>query len=178
MKFLELAQKRRSCRKYSDKPIPREIIERCVEAARFAPSACNSQPWKFIVIDTPEIKEKVANKAFSGIFKMNAFAKKAPVLVLIVRNKSKYASMLGGALRGVQFSLVDLGIVGEHFVLQAAEEGLGTCWLGWFDEKAVKKEMGIPKSKKIDAIISLGYPLEPAGPERGRRSLPDIMEYR
>jgi len=177
MNFLELVKKRRSVRKYSDKPVPKDAIERCLEAARLAPSACNSQPWSFIVVDSPELKNKVAAAAFSGIYSSNSFAKAAPVLVVVITEHSKFIAALGGYFRGTQYNLIDIGIASEHFVLQAAEEGLGTCWLGFFNEKAVKKVLNIPKEKKVDIIISVGYPTDDKIREKSRRPLKEIEKF-
>ena len=178
MKFLELANKRRSCREYTAEVVSREAIERCLEAARLAPSACNSQPWHFIVIESPELKDKVAKEAFSGIHSTNAFAKDAAVLILAIREQTTYLTRLGGYFRGLRFSLIDLGVACEHFILQAEEEGLGTCWIGWFNERRVKKLLKIPRSKKIDIIISLGYPKNQQTVSKARKLLPEISEFR
>ncbi|MFH1995795.1 MAG: nitroreductase family protein [Candidatus Omnitrophota bacterium] len=177
MNFLELVKRRRSVRKYADRPIPRETIERCLEAARVSPSACNSQPWSFIVVDDPAIKRELADRAFSSVFANNAFAKNAPVLVIVITERSKYIARLGGYLKNVQYSLIDIGIVCEHFILQAEEEGVGTCWLGWFNEKAVKETLKIPPEKKVDVIISMGYPEPGATIEKPRNSMEEIRRY-
>lgn len=158
MDFLTLCQRRNSLRKYADTPVPQDVILRCLEAARLAPSACNSQPWQFIVVQEPNKRQELAQKAFGGIYGINSFAKSAPVLVVIVTERSMYAAQLAGTFRGVQYSLIDLGIAGEHFCLQAAQEGLGTCWLGWFDQKNTREVLGLSKNDRVDIIISLGYP--------------------
>jgi len=177
MSFLELVAKRQSTRRYSSRPVPRDVIERCLEAARLAPSACNSQPWTFIVVDGEEQKNRVARAAFGGLHSMNAFAARAPVLIVVVTEKSKYSARLGGLMRGVQYSLIDLGIACEHLVLQAAEDGVGSCWLGWFDEKAVKKELGLPRSARLDVIISLGYPEKDEPRDKVRKPMDDVRRY-
>jgi len=84
MNFLELIQKRQSDRQYTNKPVSREIIDRCIEAARLAPSASNSQPWSFIVLDEPEIKDKVAKKTFGPLKSFNKFVPQAPVIPIIL----------------------------------------------------------------------------------------------
>lgn len=178
MTFLELVKRRRSVRRYSAKPVPREVIDRCVEAARLAPSACNSQPWYFIVVDDEKLKSNLARDAFSGIYSMNSFAKEAPVLIVVVAERSNYIARLGGYFKGVQYSLIDIGIACEHLILQAEEGGLGTCWLGWFNENAVKKVLGLSKEKKIDVIISMGYPEKEEPHEKARRSLSEIREFK
>ncbi|MBU4375914.1 MAG: nitroreductase family protein [Candidatus Omnitrophica bacterium] len=177
MQFLELVRKRRSTRKYLSKPVPREAIDRCLEAARLAPSACNSQPWSFIVVDKDDLRCDLAAAAFSGPYHMNSFAKAAPVLIVVVTERSGYIATLGGYFKSVQYSLVDIGIACEHLVLQAEEEGLGTCWLGWFNEKAVKKALSLPYEKKIDIIISMGYPEENARREKPRKTLDEVRKY-
>jgi len=177
MTFLDLVKRRRSVRKYSAKPVPREVITRCIEAARLAPSACNSQPWHFIVVDDQELRKRVAQAAFSGAYSMNSFAGDAPVLVVTVRDKSGYFATLGEFFRGVQYNLIDIGIACEHFVLQAEEDGVGTCWLGWFNEKAVKKILGIPKDKKADIIISMGYPEDGEPRDKIRKPTEEISSF-
>ncbi|MCK4918140.1 MAG: nitroreductase family protein [Candidatus Omnitrophica bacterium] len=178
MKFLELVKKRKSCRKYISKPVSREIIEKCILAARDAPSACNSQPWHFIVVENENIRKEIAKKAFSGVYSMNNFAKNAPVLIVIVRENSKVIARIGEFYRRMKYNLIDIGIACEHFILAAAEEGLGTCWLGWFDEKWVKKKLDIGRNKKIDIIIALGYSGETEYTEKARKPIDEICEYR
>lgn len=177
MKFLELVKNRTSTRKYSAKPVDRDIISKCLEAAQSAPSACNSQPWYFIIVDDRDLKNKVANATFSGIYSMNSFAKDAPVLVAVVTDKSSYSAALGGYFRGVKFNLIDIGIACEHFILQAAEEGVGTCWLGWFNEQAVKRILDIPRGKKVDILISMGYPEVEEQPSKARKLLSEISRF-
>lgn len=177
MSFLDLVRQRQSERNYSDKSVPRDAIERCLEAARLAPSACNSQPWTFLVVDDPVAREKLAERAFSGIYSMNAFARKAPVLIVVVTERSKYTARLGGRFRGVQYSLIDIGIACEHLILQAAEEGIGTCWLGWFNERAVRAQLGLPAGTKIDVIISMGYPAVQNLREKRRKTSAEIRRF-
>jgi len=177
MNFLELVKRRKSTRRYAAKPVSRELIAKCLEATQLAPSACNSQPWYFIVVDDPDLKNKLAQAAFSGVYSMNSFAKDAPVLAVVVRDKSSYFATLGGYCRGTQFSLIDIGIACEHFILQAEEEGVGTCWLGWFNEKAVKKILGIPRNKKADIMISMGYPDNATSVSKIRKSLGEISRF-
>jgi nitroreductase len=177
MSFLDLVRTRQSERRYSDKPVSREILERALEAARLAPSACNSQPWTFIVVDDPAMRDRLAGAAFSGIYSMNKFAAKAPALLVVVTERSKYVARLGGQMRGVQYSLIDIGIACEHFILQAAEDGVGTCWLGWFNERAAKKVLDLPRSARVDVIISVGYPETPQVRDKNRKRVEDVRRY-
>ena len=178
MEFMELVKKRESTRGYSSKSVPREIIDQCLEAARLAPSACNSQPWSFIVVDDETKKNEIVKKSMSGIYSSNAFVKTAPVIIAAVTENSTYIARMGGMLRNVKYNLIDLGIACEHIALQAAELGLGTCWLGWFNEKALKNVLDLPKSAKVDVALCLGYP-EGALPPRKkiRKPLDKIRRY-
>ena len=177
MSFLELANKRYSVRNYKDTPVAQEKINRCIEAARLAPSACNSQPWKFIIVDDIEFTNELARAAFEGIMSFNNFAFKAPVLILIVSERQKAFAKFGGIVKRKNFSLMDIGIAAEHFCLQAAEEGLGTCMLGWFNEKKVKKILSIPKLKRVELIISVGFSADDNIPHKKRKSIDEILSY-
>lgn len=157
MSFLKLIEKRQSDRKYIERTVEREKIERCLEAARLAPSASNSQPWTFIVVDEPELKAKVAVKCIGPLRSFNNFVPQAPVIVAIVMEKPKLTTEIGGRIKQKEFPLIDVGIAAEHLCLQATEEGLGTCMLGWFDEKSVKSLLTIPEEKSIPLLITLGY---------------------
>ena len=157
MKFIELANLRQSVRRYSDKLVEPEKIDNCIEAARIAPSASNAQPWKYIVIDNPEIKNKIADVTFDKLMSFNKFVLQAPVIIVLIAERPNFKSQIGGWLKNKEFNLIDIGISAEHFCLQAAEEGLGTCMLGWYNERKVKQILEIPKNKRPVLLISLGY---------------------
>jgi len=174
--FLKLAAARRSIRKYKPLPVEREKLEYCLEAARLAPSACNAQPYKFIVVDDPEVKEKLAKAVFSGIYSPCKFAAAAGALVIVVSQKGRISAWLGNQVRVTNFRLVDIGIALEHFALAAHEQGLGTCWLGWFDAGAAARELNIPSGLKAEIMLSVGYPDE-APPARERKSMQKLASF-
>lgn len=176
MSFLELAKTRQSVRKYTSKPVEREKIARCIEAVRLAPSACNSQPWKFIIIDDVELKERIAKETYNTVVNFNKFVKEAPVIVAIIMEKPKLISQIGGRIKDKDFYLIDIGIAAEHFCLQAAEEGLGTCMLGWFNEKNIATMLNLPKSKRIGLLITLGYS-DSVLREKIRKTTDEILKY-
>lgn len=157
MDFSELIKVRQSVRRYSDKPVEKEKIEKCLEAARLAPSASNSQPWKYIVVDEEELKNKVARATFDKVVKFNKFALQAPVIIVVVLEKPKLVTQMGIEIKKREWPLIDIGISTEHFCLQAAELGLGTCMIGWFNQKRIQKLLNIPKNKTIGLLITLGY---------------------
>jgi nitroreductase len=158
--FSELVKSRRSIRKYLDKKVSRDNIEKCLEAARLAPSAENVQPWRFIVLDDAELLTNFTREAFSGIYLPTKFARKAPVIIVMLAKLDLFANRIGKQIQGIHYYFIDVGIAGEHLVLQARELGLATCWLGWFHPKKVRKFLKIPKSYKIVSLMSLGYPAE------------------
>jgi len=165
--FNTLVNQRQSVRSYKPDAVSENMIMQCIEAVRVAPSACNAQPWKFIIIDDVELKNKVAETAFK-------FCAQAPVIVAIVLEKPNFMSAIGSVLKNKEYTLIDIGITAEHFCLQATELGLGTCLIGWFDEKKVKKLLNIPKSKRIPLLISLGFP-DDTHREKTRKSTEQIV---
>ena len=178
MTLLELISKRQSDRAYINKPVSRKKIEKCCEAARLAPSASNSQPWTFVVIDDPELKNKVGYKTFGPLKTFNKFVPQAPVIVAIVLEKPKLLTEAGGRIKKKEYPLIDIGIAAEHFCLQAAEEGLGTCMVGWFDEKAIKKLINIPRNKNLTLLITVGYTPEGYKQRRKiRKEFTEIVRY-
>ncbi len=178
MALLDLIKQRKSVREFLDKPVEREKIMMCLEAARLAPSESNSQPWRFIVVDDRGLKNRLCDAAFGGLYFINTFCKTAPVIIAVISEKSKFLARIGGMFRGVKFYLIDIGITCEHFVLEAEELGLGTCWIGWFNERGVKSVLEIPQNKKIDILIALGYyDREKLGPEHGREPMDKIASF-
>ncbi|MEI7481226.1 MAG: nitroreductase family protein [Elusimicrobiota bacterium] len=174
--LLKLVSKRRSVRKYKPLPVEKEKLLICLEAARLAPSACNAQPYKFVVVDDPAVKDKLAAAVFSGIHSPIKFAAQASVLVVVVSQKGKLSAWLGNQVQDTNFRLVDIGIAAEHFVLAAEEQGLATCWLGWFDAKGAAKALGLPAGCKAEVMLSVGYADE-APPARKRKTMEEISSF-
>ena len=160
MTFMELAVARQSVRRYSTKKVEAAKLDLCVEAARLAPSASNGQPWRFILVDEDELKDKVAKACIGPGSSFNRFAAGAPVLIALVIERSTGLNRIGAAIKRRNYPLIDIGIAAEHFCLQAAELGLGTCMMGWFDERKIKRLLAVPATLRIGLVISLGYPDE------------------
>jgi nitroreductase len=167
--ILDLITSRQSDRKYSEKPVEKEKLDRIVEAGRMAPSACNAQPWKFIVVNDRELVLKIAEAASAKLLGMNSFVAQAPVILVIVREQANLSSRVGATIKNKDYSLIDIGIATENICLQAHAEGIGSCIIGWFDEKEIMKLLSIPKSKRVELIITLGYSL---GDQREKRRKP------
>jgi nitroreductase len=157
--MLELILRRQSDRKYSDKPVEAEKLERIIEAGRMAPSACNAQPWKFVVVTDTSLLQKLAEAASAKLLGMNGFVGQAPVILVIVREQPNLSSKVGGTIKSKDYSHIDIGLATENICLQASAEGIGSCIIGWFDEKEVRKILNIPASKKVELLVTLGYSL-------------------
>jgi nitroreductase len=177
MDFMELIEKRRSVRGYKPETVSRELIDRCIDAAGLAPSACNSQPWKFIAVDEPKLKNKIAAETFSKTVSINKFALQAPVIIAAVMEKANLSASLGGVMKNKKYSMMDVAIAVEHFCLMAAELGLGTCILGWFNEGKVKKLLNTPKSRRIPLLITLGYAKNEGLVRKVRKDPNEIRSY-
>lgn len=174
MDFLQLAASRQSDRAYEHRPVEREKLERILQVACLAPSACNAQPWKFVVVDDPELARRVG-KAAAGLG-MNRFAKEAPVHILIVEELMNVTSFLGSKIKDKYFPLIDIGIATAHITLAAESEGLGSCIMGWFDEKEIKQLVGIPADKRLLLDVAVGYAAKPKR-KKSRKALDKVVSY-
>lgn len=158
---------RYSVRKYKKDEVPLELINEVIEAARLAPSANNKQPWKFIVVRDFEKRKKIGEPTTWAKFILDA-----PVLIVgCIVDKS---FNMGG---WYDSAILDIGIAMEHIALQATHSGLGTCWIGDFDEKLVKEVLEIPENIRVASLMTLGYPLENKIPEKRRKKLSEILSF-
>lgn len=177
MDFYNLVKQRQSTRAYdTTRTVDREIIARILEAARLAPSACNAQPWHFIVVDEPELKNKVADAASARLLGMNHFTKQAPVHIIVVEEKVNISSGIGGIVKDKHFAFLDIGIAASHICLAAEAEGLGSCILGWFTESKMKNLLNIPDNRRVVLDIVIGYPAQPLR-EKRRKPVEEVISY-
>jgi nitroreductase len=176
IEMLEIITSRQSDRSYSDKAVEKEKIDRITEAGRMAPSACNSQPWKFIVVDESKLLGQLALAASAKLLGMNSFVTQAPVQIVVVREQANMSSRVGATIKNKDYSLIDIGIAAQNICLQARAEGLGSCMIGWFDEKMVKKLLKIPSSKRVELLITIGYPAKETREKRRKPSSEVISE--
>lgn len=175
--FLSLAQQRQSDRAFDpSRPVEKDKLERILQAGCIAPSACNSQPWRFIVVDNPELKNKVADATSSRLLGINHFTKQAPLHILVVEEKPNLSAGFGSLIKDKNFAHVDVGIAAAHIVLAAEDEGLGSCILGWFDEGKMKKLLNIPSGKRVLLDIVIGYSMQPDRMKK-RKETKDTISY-
>ena len=164
MDVFEAISKRRSIRKYKDKPVDDEKLETILEVARIAPSASNRQEWRFIVVKNKKTREKLAEAANS-----QTFVGEAPVIIVACSTESERVMPCG------QYAYtVDLSIAVSFMILEATEQGLGTCWLGAYDEEKVRNVLEIPERIRVPAMFTLGYADEDPH-QRPRKHLSEII---
>jgi len=150
MDFYEVIRTRRSVRSYKTDPIPDDVLRRILDAARISPSGSNRQPWKFIIVRDEKIKRKLAVACSN-----QQFIAEAPVIIVACGYNIHYNR--GGYMRDMSM-LVDVSIAFTHLILAARAEGLGTCWIGSFDNDEIKRILNIPEDVNVVAITPLGYP--------------------
>ncbi len=168
MDFFEAVQKRASVRNFEEREISVELIEKLIEAARWAPSAGNVQPWEFIVVKTPEMKREVSAAAFN-----QKYLKEASIIIIVCADEKRATESYG--IRGkTLYCLQDTAAAIQNMLLAAYSLGLGSCWVGAFNENAVKKVINAPEEMRPVALIPIGYPTETPPERRRRRPLSEI----
>ena len=147
-----------------------------LDAARLAPSACNKQPWRFAVVEDEAVRMRLINEAFLAGIPMK-WAIHAGVIIALGMEKSAITHKIAPKISGVDYPLLDLGIAGEHLVLQAEELGLGTCWIGWIKPKEVRRIVGWPRSIEPVSLITIGWPSSEDRTPRPRLSMEEITRW-
>jgi nitroreductase len=177
MNFLELVKMRQSDRAYdSNRPIEQEKLDYILEATRLAPSACNAQPWSFVVVTEPGIRQQTASCIADKALGMNHFVFQATALVVVLEESANFTSTLGSKVKQKHYPHMDLGIATAHLTLAATELGLGSCIVGWFNEKKLREVLNIPSSKRPILVITLGYSTQPTR-EKKRKKTEDVVKY-
>ena len=167
MDVMNAIKTRKSVRAYLDKPVEDEKLNAVLEAARLAPSASNRQEWRFVIVRDLETRKKLASVAGG-----QAFVGEAPILIVAC------AETDGHVMRCGQLCYpIDLAIALDHMSLAAVELGLGSCWIGLFDEKKVKEILHIPDEIRVVELMPLGYPADPSAIAKKRLPLERVVKY-
>ena len=174
MNFTEIALTRQSCRSYDEtREVEQEKLDSVLEAARLAPSACNSQPYHFTVCRGQAAKEVAAATQGMG---MNKFSSQAPVLIVISEAAYNKSAALGAKVKGNDYRSIDIGITTAYLTAEATDQGLSTCILGWFDDDKVRKICGIDQSVRL--VITLGYAKDEALRNKKRKDISELVTYK
>lgn len=167
MNVTDSIRTRKSVREYVDKPIEDEKLITVLEAGRLAPSASNRQEWRFVIVRDLETRKKLAEAA-NG----QTFVGKAPIVIVACAETDGHIMRCGQPCYPI-----DVAIALDHITLAAVELGLGTCWIGAFDEKRVKEILCIPEEIRVVELLPIGYPSDPSPVEKKRLSLDKIVKY-
>lgn len=171
MKILDVEKailSRRSVRSYKDKEIPRKKLEDIIDKVRMAPSAKNRQDWKFVIVKDEKKKKELCDKAIK-----QSFVREASAVIAGVNTETEYRMSCG-----IPAGIVDVSIALDHLTLKAAEEKIGTCWIGSFDQEKSKKILDIPNEHRIVALMSIGYPKrELKKGQKNRKSVGEVISY-
>jgi len=172
MDFWEAIEKRHSVRSFNaNLDVAPEVVKRILGAAILAPSAGNCQPWHFIVVRDLTVKKRLAEAAWG-----QRFLGEAPVVIVVCAEPARSAARYG--LRGSQlYCLQDTAAATEHILLTATALGLGSCWVGAFDEKAAAQALQLPDRLRPVAMVPIGYPLRPTDRQTTRRELDEVVTY-
>lgn len=166
---LPLFWQRYSCRKFLDKPVPPDFLESILEAARWAPSGGNAQPWRFHLVLDPAVRKSLALAAYG-----QAFVQEPPVILVVCVLPERSAKRYGERGRSL-YCLQDTAAAVQNVLLEATRLGLGSCWVGAFQESAAALALNLPSGERPVAIIPLGYPGEPMPHDRSRLPLDAIV---
>jgi len=173
--FLELCKRRQSCRNFSGETVEHEKLLKCLEAGRLAPSACNSQPWSFIAVETPEIVAEVA-KCGQQIG-MNAFLSKASAFIIVLEEHACLNQRISSILDSQYFAKGDLGAATIQICLEAEAQELATCIIGIYDRVKLCELLDIPIEKQFAAFIAVGKPADAKVRDKTRNPLEQIARF-
>ena len=167
MDIYQAIKTRKSVRSYLDRPVEEDTLMRVLDAARLAPSAGNRQEWRIIVVTEAELRSELASKATR-----HSFIGEAPVILVCCAEDTDHVMPCG-----LKSFTIDLAIAIDHMTLVAVEEGFGTCWIGGFDQSAVKKTLGIPDTVQVVELLPLGYPVDGSPVAKNRMTLDEFVKY-
>ena len=172
MNFTEIAQNRYSCRSYdATRVVEEEKIQAILESAILSPSACNSQPYHFTVCKGEKAKEVAKATQSMG---MNKFASDAPVMIVISEGNYNKTASIGAKMKGNDYRSIDIGIATAYLTAEASAQGIGTCILGWFDDKKIRKICGLDTAVRL--VVSLGYAKEGSVvPTKKRKAFDELV---
>ncbi|PQP35223.1 NAD(P)H nitroreductase [Desulfobacteraceae bacterium SEEP-SAG9] len=174
MTFDQILENRHSTRSFDSRPVRQAHLIAICEAARVAPSACNSQTWRFVAVTDKRLIQKICDTAMRPVIP-NRWLREAPLVIVGCSQLDLIANRIGTRVTGIEYYQIDLGIAMEHMVLKATDLGLGTCWIGWFQANKLKKILDIPEKVKVSAMLAVGYPKDAPARKRIRKPMEKIL---
>ncbi len=173
--YFNLIRLRQSCRNFSGRPVEREKLIKCAEAARLAPSACNSQPWEFVAVTGGPLREKAAQCAQALGF--NQFTQKCPAFVAAVEKTALLDTPQKRGIPDQMYAQFDLGLATMQFCLAATAQGLATCILGGVDKESLNKLLKVSGKERVYVLLAVGYAADASLRTKQRKSLDDVIRF-
>ena len=174
--YFDLIQRRESCRNFDpNRPVEKEKLQRCAEAAWIAPSACNGQPWHYLIVTNPELVEKL--RPLMMELNMNKFVKNCPAFAVVLEENTILKVSLSQKLKDQDFAPIDVAFSASQFCYAATEQGLSTCIIGWHNEQKVRELFQLPKTTRVRLILAIGYAASDTLREKKRKPIEDVVTF-
>lgn len=174
--YFDLIARRESCRNFDpNRPVEREKLQRCAEAAWIAPSACNGQPWKYLIVTNPELNEKL--RPLMMELGMNKFVKNCPAFAVVLEEATILKVSLSQKFKDQDFAPIDVAFSASQFCYAATEQGLSTCIIGWHNEQKIRELFGLPKTTRVRLILAIGYAADETLRKKQRKPIDDVIQF-
>lgn len=174
--YFDLIARRESCRNFDpNRPVEKEKLQRCAEAAWIAPSACNGQPWKYLIVTNPELNEKL--RPLMMELGMNKFVKNCPAFAVVLEEATVLKVSLSQKFKDQDFAPIDVAFSASQFCYAATEQGLSTCIIGWHNEQKIRELFGLPKSTRVRLILAIGYAANDTLRKKQRKPIKDVIRF-
>lgn len=174
--YFDLIARRESCRNFDpNRPVEKEKLQRCAEAAWIAPSACNGQPWKYLIVTNPELNEKL--RPLMMELGMNKFVKNCPAFAVVLEENTVLKVSLSQKFKDQDFAPIDVAFSASQFCYAATEQGLSTCIIGWHNEQKIRDLFGLPKTTRVRLILAIGYAADETLRKKQRKPIDDVIRF-
>ena len=174
--YFDLIARRESCRNFDpNRPVEKEKLQRCAEAAWIAPSACNGQPWKYLIVTNPELNEKLRPLIME--LGMNKFVKNCPAFAVVLEEATVLKVSLSQKFKDQDFAPIDIAFSASQFCYAATEQGLSTCIIGWHNEPKIRELFDLPKSTRVRLILAIGYAASDTLRKKQRKPIDDVIKF-
>ena len=174
--YFDLIKRRESCRDFDpNRPVEKEKLVRCAEAAWIAPSACNSQPWKYLIVTNPELVAKLRPLA-QGLG-MNQFLNQCPAFAVVIEEPTRLKVSVSERFKDQNFAPIDVAFSASQFCYAALEQGLSTCIIGWHNEQKIRELFSLDKIERVRLLLAVGYAKTDALREKRRKPIEDVVKY-
>ena len=174
--YFDLIKRRESCRNFDpNRPVEKEKLQRCAEAAWIAPSACNGQPWHYLIVTNPELAEKL--RPLMMEMNMNKFVKNCPAFAVVLEENTILKVSLSQKFKDQNFAPIDVAFSASQFCYAATEQGLSTCIIGWHNEPKIKELFEIDSVSRVRLVLCVGYAASDELRKKQRKPIDDVVKY-